>query len=139
MAFTDTSLSVCADSSEITACRVVSSGFIVLTFLVLQNSIFCCEASYVLVVWLNKGNEFLAYVISSHDCDAGVPVGQMWPKTSRKPKFVLGFFGLDSVILTEGTVRNSVTRSGSKFANNYMGTGRLLSCGGPSNTHKSLV
>jgi hypothetical protein len=59
----DTSLSVWADNSEIATCRGLSSGIIVLTFLVLQNSIFRCETKYVSVVWLNKGKEFLVYVV----------------------------------------------------------------------------
>lgn len=104
MAFMDTSLSVCADISEITAWRVVSSGFIVPPCLVLQNSILSCEAKYVSLICRNKRNEFLAYVISSHDPDTGVPVGQMWPQTCRKPKFCGGFCGLDSVTLTQENV-----------------------------------
>ena len=64
MAFTDISLSICAGVSEIRVWRVESSGFIVLPYLVLQNSIFRCERKYVSVVCHNKQNEFVAYVIS---------------------------------------------------------------------------
>jgi hypothetical protein len=49
----------------------------------------------------NKRNEFLAYVIFLYDPDTEVSVGQMWPQTCRNPKFVSGFFGLDSVILID--------------------------------------
>jgi hypothetical protein len=104
VAFTDASFSVCADVCAITTWRDVSSGFIVLPYLVLQNSIFRCERKYVSVVCRNKRNEFVVNVSSSHDPNAEVSVSQLWPQTCRKPKFVLGFFGLDSVILTEGTV-----------------------------------
>lgn len=56
------------------------------------------------------------------------PVARVY--TYRIPKFVVQSFGLDSVLLTEGSIWISVMRSGSgsNFANNYTGP-RLSSSG----------
>jgi hypothetical protein len=42
-------------------------------------------------------------------------------RTYRIPKFVLGFFGLDSVVLTENSTRDPCYDIWSVFADNYSG------------------
>jgi hypothetical protein len=47
------------------------------------------------------------------------------PQTYKIAEFVVGSFGLDSVLLTEGSIVEHYTRSGSDLANDY-GRGRAI-------------
>ena len=55
--------------------------------------------------------------ISCRPCGTRFPVSQESPLTYRIPKFVGGYFGPDSVFLTEGSILDPCF-AGSNFANN---------------------